>query len=92
MAPAECLRDLLSLANLIKEFPIALRRPRPLSESISSAGGLLWENFDANLMLKAHPGVYCAGEMIDWDAPTGGFLIQACVAEGHWVSQALSFG
>jgi uncharacterized flavoprotein (TIGR03862 family) len=92
MAPADAGRDLMSLAQLIKHFPLQLERPRPLSESISSSGGLLWENFDANLMLKTLPGVYCAGEMLDWDAPTGGFLIQACISQGHWISTHLSLG
>jgi uncharacterized flavoprotein (TIGR03862 family) len=92
MAPATATRDVRTLAELIKHFPLQLTRPRPLSESISSSGGLLWENFDRNLMLTSLPGVYCAGEMIDWDAPTGGFLIQACISQGHWISQHLSFG
>jgi uncharacterized flavoprotein (TIGR03862 family) len=92
MTKAEATREIRTLAHLIKDFPLQLERPRPLSESISSSGGLLWENFDENLMLKSHPGIYCAGEMLDWDAPTGGFLIQACISQGHWISQHLSFG
>lgn len=92
MTPAAAARDLQTLAHLIKNFPLSLERPRPLTESISSSGGLLWENFDENLMLKSQPGVYCAGEMLDWDAPTGGFLIQACISQGHWISQHLSLG
>ncbi len=91
-APAAAIRDVPGLAHVIKNFPLELERPRPLSESISASGGLAWENFDENLMLKSLPGVYCAGEMLDWDAPTGGFLIQACVAQGHWISDHLSFG
>jgi uncharacterized flavoprotein (TIGR03862 family) len=92
MAPADAIRDVPGLAQLIKKFPLHLEQPRPLSESISASGGLGWENFDDKLMLKSLPGVYCAGEMIDWDAPTGGFLIQACIAQGHWISRQLSPG
>jgi len=91
MAPPGSTGDVPTLAHLIKHFPLALERPRPLSESISSSGGLSWNNFDSDLMLKTHPGIYCAGEMLDWDAPTGGFLIQACISQGHWISQRLSF-
>jgi uncharacterized flavoprotein (TIGR03862 family) len=89
MAPREQIMDLEVLAALIKAFPLELGAPRPLTESISAAGGLAWENFDEGLMLRHHPGIYCAGEMLDWDAPTGGFLIQGCVAQGHWVSQSV---
>lgn len=92
MAPPDATRDGTALAHLIKSLPLQLERPRPLSESISSSGGLLWQNLDEALMLKSHPGVYCAGEMLDWDAPTGGFLIQACISQGHWISRHLSFG
>ncbi|HET9237899.1 MAG TPA: TIGR03862 family flavoprotein [Oligoflexus sp.] len=92
MTEPEAARDLATLARLIKHFPLQLEQPRPLLESISSSGGLRWENLDANLMLTACPRVYCAGEMLDWDAPTGGFLIQACISQGHWISQHLSFG
>lgn len=92
MTDPETARDLFALARIIKHFPIQLEQPRPLLESISSSGGLRWENLDANLMLKGYPQVYCAGEMLDWDAPTGGFLIQACISQGHWISQHLSFG
>ncbi len=88
-SPKEALKDPCSLARMIKNFPLRLQRPRPLSESISSQGGLLWENFDEQLMLSSHPGVYCAGEMIDWDAPTGGFLIQACISQGHRIAEAI---
>lgn len=92
MTEPEAARDLAALAQVIKHFPLTLEQPRPLLESISSSGGLRWENLDANLKLKIYPGVYCAGEMLDWDAPTGGFLIQACISEGHWISQHLLFG
>jgi uncharacterized flavoprotein (TIGR03862 family) len=70
-------------AATLKEFPLLLGAPRPLSEAISSRGGLAWDELTADLELKKIPGLFCAGEMVDWDAPTGGFLIQACVATGH---------
>ena len=66
------------LAALAKAYPVALRGPRPIEEAISTAGGVSWEEFDDSLMLKRYPGIFCAGEMIDWDAPTGGYLIQGC--------------
>jgi uncharacterized flavoprotein (TIGR03862 family) len=66
------------LAALTKAYPITLKGPRPIEEAISSAGGISWDELDDDLMLKRLPGVFCAGEMIDWDAPTGGYLIQGC--------------
>ena len=66
------------LAKLAKAYPISLRGPRPLEEAISTAGGVSWDELDAQLMLKRNPGIFCAGEMIDWDAPTGGYLLQGC--------------
>jgi uncharacterized flavoprotein (TIGR03862 family) len=82
--------DLKALAARIKKFPLELRAPQPLNEAISSSGGLSWSELDPTLMLKKFPGVFAAGEMIDWDAPTGGFLIQACVSQGHWAGQAMA--
>jgi uncharacterized flavoprotein (TIGR03862 family) len=66
------------LTALAKAYPLALRGPRPIEEAISTAGGVIWEELDESLMLKRCPGIFCAGEMIDWDAPTGGYLIQGC--------------
>ncbi|HEY0256113.1 MAG TPA: TIGR03862 family flavoprotein [Candidatus Methylacidiphilales bacterium] len=66
------------LAKLAKAYPLSLRGPRPIEEAISTAGGVSWDELDANLMLKRWPGIFCAGEMIDWDAPTGGYLLQGC--------------
>ena len=66
------------LAALAKAYPLPLRGPRPLEEAISTAGGVRWEELDEDLMLRRWPGVFCAGEMIDWDAPTGGYLLQGC--------------
>jgi len=71
-----------ALATLAKGFPLALRGPRPLDEAISSAGGVAWTELDDSLMLRRLPGVFCAGEMIDWEAPTGGYLLQGCFATG----------
>jgi predicted flavoprotein YhiN len=71
-----------ALARTVKAFPISLLRPRPIAEAISSAGGISWSELDDSLMLKKLPGVFCAGEMIDWEAPTGGYLMQGCFATG----------
>jgi predicted flavoprotein YhiN len=60
--------------------------PRPIERAISTAGGIAWDALDANLMLRAKPGVFIAGEMIDWDAPTGGYLLQACFSTGAWAA------
>lgn len=70
------------LAAVIKQLPVPLLRPRPIAEAISSAGGIRWEAVDEHYMLKALPGVFVAGEMIDWEAPTGGYLLTACLATG----------
>jgi uncharacterized flavoprotein (TIGR03862 family) len=74
--------DIRALATLAKHCVIPLIRPRPLAEAISSAGGVCWSEVDASLMLKKLPGVFVAGEMLDWEAPTGGYLIQGCLATG----------
>lgn len=75
--------DPVLLAQAIKALPITLVRPRPLDEAISSAGGVTFEALDQRLMLKQVPGVFCAGEMLDWEAPTGGYLLTACFASGR---------
>jgi uncharacterized flavoprotein (TIGR03862 family) len=77
------LNDPLKLANAIKSLPLTLVAPRPLDEAISSAGGVRFEALDENLMLQKLPGVFCAGEMLDWEAPTGGYLLTACFASGR---------
>lgn len=71
------------LAGFIKALPVPLVAPRPLDEAISSAGGVTFESLDENLMLRSLPGVFCAGEMLDWEAPTGGYLLTACYSSGH---------
>jgi uncharacterized flavoprotein (TIGR03862 family) len=71
------------LAHAIKHLPIPLIATRPLDEAISAAGGVIFESLDQHLMLRSLPGVFCAGEMLDWEAPTGGYLITACMASGY---------
>ncbi len=71
------------LAAAIKALPLHLVAARPLDEAISSAGGVSFSELDENLMLRALPGVFCAGEMLDWEAPTGGYLLTGCLATGH---------
>lgn len=73
------------LAEAIKDLPLRLTAPRPLVEAISSAGGVAFRALDENLMLRKLPGVFCAGEMLDWEAPTGGYLLTACFASGRAV-------
>jgi uncharacterized flavoprotein (TIGR03862 family) len=77
------------LASQIKRLRIRLDRPRPLAEAISSAGGVRFEAVNDALMLKTHPGVFVAGEMLDWEAPTGGYLLTACIATGHHAGRAV---
>ncbi len=79
----EVVSDPQKLAAAIKALPLRLGSPRPLDEAISSAGGVLFEALDEHLMLKQMPGVFCAGEMLDWEAPTGGYLLTACLASGR---------
>jgi predicted flavoprotein YhiN len=74
--------DAAKLAQAIKSLPLRLTRPRPIDEAISSAGGIPFEALDADLMIRQLPGVFCAGEMLDWEAPTGGYLLTACFASG----------
>lgn len=78
-----------ALAALIKAAPIRLVAARGLDRAISSAGGVARSSVDQNLQLKALPDVYVAGEMLDWEAPTGGYLLQACFATGVWAARAM---
>jgi len=71
------------VAAVLKSLPLTLLRPRPVEEAISSAGGVRFDELGAGLMLRRLPGVFCAGEMIDWEAPTGGYLLTACFASGR---------
>ena len=75
--------DPIRLAAAIKALPLRLIAPRPLEEAISTAGGVPFEALDARLMICALPGIFCAGEMLDWEAPTGGYLLTACFATGR---------
>ncbi|WP_290693668.1 TIGR03862 family flavoprotein [Aquabacterium sp.] len=81
LTPAE-LNDAQALAGKLKALPITLARPRPVDEAISTAGGVTFESLDAKGMLKARPGLFCCGEMLDWEAPTGGYLLTASMASG----------
>ena len=81
--PKQDFTDPARLAAAIKALPLRLIAPRPLEEAISTAGGITFEALDARLMLRALPGVFCAGEMLDWEAPTGGYLLTACFASGR---------
>jgi uncharacterized flavoprotein (TIGR03862 family) len=77
------------LARLIKSLAIPVLRPRPIAEAISSAGGIAWSDLDENYMLKPLPGLFAAGEMLDWEAPTGGYLLTACLATGRSAANGL---
>jgi uncharacterized flavoprotein (TIGR03862 family) len=79
-----------SLACLIKALSIPLLRPRPIAEAISSAGGIRWSELDDGYMLKKLPGIFVAGEMIDWEAPTGGYLLTACFATGRAAAKGMA--
>ncbi|AMJ57017.1 MULTISPECIES: TIGR03862 family flavoprotein [Stenotrophomonas] len=81
--------DLAAVARTLKRLPLSLLRPRPMAETISTAGGVRLEALDDGLMLKAQPGVFCAGEMLDWEAPTGGYLLTACYASGQRAAEGV---
>lgn len=83
LTDAATFADPALLARAIKALPLTLIKTRPLDEAISSAGGVTFEAMDERLMLKALPGVFCAGEMLDWEAPTGGYLLTGCFASGR---------
>jgi len=87
LAP-DALADPRATADAIKALALPVLGPRPLAEAISSAGGVAWDGLDPDLMLRARPGVFCAGEMIDWEAPTGGYLLTACFATGRRAGRA----
>jgi len=82
-AMAEVASDPIRLAAAIKSLPLPLASPRPIDEAISTAGGVRFEALDDALMLRDAPGLFCAGEMLDWEAPTGGYLLTACFASGR---------
>ena len=76
------LQDMTRVASILKRLPLRLLRARPMDEAISTAGGVRLAALDEGLMLRGLPGVFCAGEMLDWEAPTGGYLLTACFASG----------
>ena len=85
----EQMHDGAQLAAAIKALPLVLASPRPIDEAISSAGGVRFDAMDEHLMLRARTGVFCAGEMLDWEAPTGGYLLTACMATGQAAAQGV---
>jgi uncharacterized flavoprotein (TIGR03862 family) len=87
--PKEDFANVDRLAHFIKNLSIPLIGTRPLDEAISSAGGVRFESLDEHLMLRSMPGVFCAGEMLDWEAPTGGYLLTACFASGYFAGQGV---
>jgi predicted flavoprotein YhiN len=79
----------LDLARQIKSIPFRLTATQPIGRAISTAGGIVLAELDANLMLVRLPGVFAAGEMLDWEAPTGGYLLQACFSTGVAAAQGI---
>ena len=90
-------KTMADLVRAVKDCRMRLTQARPLDEAISSAGGVNWSELNDDLMLKKFPGLFCAGEMIDWDAPTGGYLLQGCLVTGtvagegavKWIANAM---
>jgi predicted flavoprotein YhiN len=87
ICPSDC-NDCERMIARVKNFTLPLRGPSPIAEAISSAGGVRWSELDENLMLRKLPGVFVAGEMIDWEAPTGGYLLQGCFTTGTRAGRA----
>ena len=83
------MQDAVKLAHAIKALPLTVVAARPIDEAISTAGGVTWDALDTQLMCRTLPGVFCAGEMIDWEAPTGGYLLTACFATGVRAAQGI---
>jgi len=77
------------VAKTLKKFPLTLESYRPIEEAISTAGGLKFENLDEKLMLKNFPNIFCVGEMLDWEAPTGGYLLTGVMGQGKQASESL---
>ncbi|MBY5761418.1 TIGR03862 family flavoprotein [Rhizobium leguminosarum] len=89
LAPERDRTDPERLAGMIKALPVPVIKTRPIAEAISSAGGIRWTGIDENYMLKALPGTFVAGEMLDWEAPTGGYLLTACLATGRAAARGI---
>ena len=87
--PKTSFDDPVALAAAIKSLPMSLQATRPIDEAISSAGGVRFEELNAGLMVERSPGLFCAGEMLDWEAPTGGYLLSASVATGRRAAQGV---
>jgi predicted flavoprotein YhiN len=81
--PKEAMADAAQVAATIKALPLTLHATRPIDEAISTAGGVRLEALTPQLMSRQHPGLFVAGEMLDWEAPTGGYLLSACLASGR---------
>lgn len=88
--PKEAFNDMAALAAGIKAVPLVLTRPRPIEEVISSAGGVRLDALNTDYMTRDVPGLFCAGEMLDWEAPTGGYLLSACFATGRAAGAGLA--
>jgi predicted flavoprotein YhiN len=88
--PAADKNSLEVIAKRVKSFPLILKSPRPLEEAISSKGGVALSALTSDFQLKVSPNIYAVGEMLAWDAPTGGFLIQACVTQAAYVAKIIA--
>jgi predicted flavoprotein YhiN len=89
LVPKADLNDAARLASAIKALPLTVASARPIDEAISTAGGVRFDALDGHLMLREVPGAFCAGEMLDWEAPTGGYLLTACFASGRAAAQGV---
>jgi uncharacterized flavoprotein (TIGR03862 family) len=78
------------LAAAIKQFPLRVLRTTPMDEAISTAGGVCFSALNPQLMLTKYPGIFCAGEMLDWEAPTGGYLLTGCFASGYVAGKGIN--
>ena len=89
VAPPQALAAPEALARLLHNLPLPITGLRPLDEAISTAGGVAWSEVDEHLMLRRRPGTFVAGEMLDWEAPTGGYLLQGCLSTGAWTANSI---
>ena len=89
VAPPAALATPAALAQLLQNVPLPITGLRPLDEAISTAGGVAWTEVDEHLMLRRRPGTFVAGEMLDWEAPTGGYLLQGCLSTGAWAAESI---
>ncbi|MGV6820532.1 MAG: TIGR03862 family flavoprotein, partial [Parvularcula sp.] len=87
--PRKALTSPDAIARAIRSTPLTITAPAPLDEAISTRGGVRWDALDERFMVRDRPGVFCAGEMVDWDAPTGGYLLTACLATGRAAADGL---